>query len=212
MFPDSTFLRRVFFAAALGAAMLALAPEAATQTLVSRVGDPIPYRVDLPALAQVSGDGAFIQADSDDFMVLVGAVDMMRDENQHPASQAKVRRIVTNAYVGSDSLMLELLDAAARAHGLEFTSVRRESRTLGGQRSAYLRGETTCNHGHESVIEMHVTVKDGIAYLLMFGSHAENVEGREPLMARIHDSFILADAPPPASAQASTVERIERSR
>ncbi|HYR08019.1 MAG TPA: hypothetical protein VEQ60_09630 [Longimicrobium sp.] len=217
MHPDSTFLRRVFLAAMLGAAMLALAPGAATQTLVSRVGDPVPYQIQLPALARISGDGEMLQAETDDFIVVVAAMDMMaEDKDPLPVSEAEARRILTNVVIGSDSLLLAMMEEGAREQNLELSDVVKEIRTLGGQRSGWMRGRTTCSCGHEVVIETYVTVKDGIVYMLMFGGYAENAERRAPLIARIHESFILADAPPAATvrtrARGSTIRRIERSR
>jgi hypothetical protein len=219
MHPDSAFPRRVLLAAMLGAAMLAPAPGAAAQTLVSRVGDPVPYRIQLPALARISVEGEFLKAEADDFLVVVATIDMMKeDKDPLPVSEAETRRILTNVVLGSDSLLLAIMEESAREQNLEPGDVVTEIRTLGGQRSGWMRGRMMCSCGHEVVIETYVTAKDGIVYMLTFGSHAENAERRAPLIARIHESFALADAPPPAAGSrarppgSTGIRRISRSR
>jgi hypothetical protein len=192
---------RSILALLLATVLLGVVPGAAAQALTPLVGDPVPYRVSLPAQAKISGPGDFLIAESGNLAVLIITVDMMEQEggNRLPISDSEARRAMTNMFMGSDALLLGVLDAAVRNQSAEVTDVVREIRTLGGQRSGYLRGRTECSCGHPAIIEMHVTVKDGIAYTLMFAAHGEDLEQSEELIARIHESFVLADAPPAAS-------------
>jgi hypothetical protein len=217
MHPHPTPLRRASLVLVLGGAMFCLAPAAAAQTLVSTTGDRIPYRVDLPALAKISVNDQVLKAESDDLAVVVAAVDMMEAESTSrlPVSENEERRLLTNLLMSSDSLLFGILDESMREQNADLSGVVREIRTLGGQRAGYLRGPVQCSCGHAGSIEMYVTIKDGIGYMLMFGVHGEAGGRHDPLIARIHQSFVLADAPPPAQPRArrsSTIRRIRQSR
>jgi hypothetical protein len=192
---------RPSFATALLAAVLALAPAVSAQSpasmpLTSTVGTPIAYRIGLPAgWKTFEQEDGMLMVGTERLMIMVGAMDMMEgQENPLPVSEAEARRIMTSMIMGSDSLMFGILNEAA--HGqkdAEFRDAVREIRTLGGQRSAFMKGRVI---GEETGwVELNVTVKDGILYLLAFGADDRQFAAHEPLFARIRDSFVLAPAP-----------------
>ncbi|HEX2080770.1 MAG TPA: hypothetical protein VHG08_23900 [Longimicrobium sp.] len=193
-------LHRCVLVLPLAGALFGLAPAAASQSLVTTVGEPIAYRVDLPAGAEISRDGPFLAAETPKHIVLVAAADLVAEaEYQLPVSDPEARRILTSVFMDSDSLLLGLMDEGMRRRNVELVGVVREIRTLGGQRAAYLRGGVG-RRGTDGWMEMHVTVKDGIMYLLIVGGMGRAGARDETLAARIRDSFVLPDAPPPAAS------------
>lgn len=199
-----SLLLRCTLALTFAASVTGPAPAAA-QTLVLRVGDPIPYRVDLPAVAMVTTRNHVLRAISANFIVEVSAVDMLPqfDRQALPTSDAEARRVLTSTYTDSDSLLFGLLHQNLRSQNEELVEEAREIRTLGGERSGYLRGRITCTCGTELRVETHATVKDGIAYILTFVSPVEAAGLNQPVWARIRDSFVPAEAPPAQPAAAS---------
>ncbi|HEX6370365.1 MAG TPA: hypothetical protein VF006_15700 [Longimicrobium sp.] len=188
-------LRRALAAFALAGASLGLAPAGAAQELVPHVGNRIPYRVELPAMAQISEDGASFRARSGDLLVVlaVGDVGEFRVARSLPefrrGMDAEARRALTDVIVSSDALLLGMLDESLS--GVALSDVAKEVRMLGGQRAGYLRGRMRCDCGHMPLVETHVTVKDGIVYALTVAGAGDNPESHEPLMARVHESFVL---------------------
>jgi hypothetical protein len=201
--------------AVLAVAVLAGAPAAEAQRLVAAVGDPIAYRVDVPAGARIERAGYYMTAETDDAHLTTAAVDMVNDADHHlPVSDREARRIVTDMFIGSDSLLLGLIDEGMRRRDVRLAGAVREIRTLGGQRAGYIRGRVGRSKDAPS-IEMYVTVKDGIMYMLVFTAVGPTARV-ESLAARIHQSFVMPDAPP-AGFQAPTprsgvLRRTERSR
>jgi hypothetical protein len=191
---------RPLFAAALTAALFGLAPAAAAQPLTITVGEPIAFQVGLPQDFEVTQeeDMLFAESEDADVMVMVGASDLVAEEgNPLPVSEAESRRIFTSMILGSDSLLLALLNEGIMgAQGVQADEVVQEIRTLAGQRSAYARGPFETDGG-TGWFEMHVTMKDGIIYLLAFMVQGkEGLDAHAPLFARIRESLVLADAPP----------------
>lgn len=191
-------LLRPFLTLAVAAALPAAAPAVAAQNLVTAVGEPFAYRVDLPAGAELVRDGHFLTAETKNVYVLVGSVDMVAEaERQLPVSEQESRRIMTNVFMGSDSLLLGLLDEGMRQRNVHLAGIVREIRTLGGQRAGYVRGRIDQSR-NAPWLEAYVTVKDGIMYMLVFTAVRPG-ERFSTLAARVHGSFILPDAPPPAT-------------
>lgn len=180
--------------------VLGWASPAAAQALAPRVGEGVPYRIELPATAQVSTNGASLQARSGNFVVVV-AVGYVTEfafarslGDVGRGDDPEARRALTNTVVSSDSLLLEMV--AESLSGVELVDATKEVRMLGGERAGYLRGRVRCNCPHPLLVQAYATGKDGIVYALTLGGGGENAESHEPLMARIHQSFVLPDAPP----------------
>lgn len=207
-----TFLR--YSLAVTAAATCGLVPDAAAQALTPRVGSPIPYRIELPALATAADDGWSLEVQGSGYYVRVGAMDMMDevDDDELPVSDAEARRLMTTLFMSSDSLLLGLLEESMQEQQVDLQDVVTEIRTLGGQRSGYMRGRVVCECGHSGTIEMNLTVKDGILYMLMFATEGEGAERHEPMMMRIRESLVLADAPPPLGVSPGREVRPIKSR
>lgn len=190
-----TSLRRALLACALATATPGLAPAAAAQNLTPVVGDPIAYRVSLPAGARVMSDRQNLHGVTRDAIVFVGAVDLMDAQEREPkVSESEARRIMTSLFMQSDTLLLALLHHGIRQRDVKLHDVVTEMRTLGGQRAAYLGGVP--NDGAHARLDAHMTVKDGILYLLIVHSNRRRGERSGMLAESIHQSFVLADAPP----------------
>lgn len=208
---QQTFLR--YSLAITAAATCGLAQDAAAQALTLRVGSPIPYRVELPALATEADDGWSLEVEGSGYYVRVGAMDMMDEvDDPLPVSDTEARRLMTTLFMSSDSLLLGLLEESMQEQQVDLQDVVTEIRTLGGQRSGYLRGRVVCECGHSGTIEMNLTVKDGILYMLMFATEGEGAERHEPMMTRIRESLVLADAPPPVGVAAGRDTRVIKRR
>jgi hypothetical protein len=204
-------LLRAFLTLASAAALLGTAPAVAAQNLATAVGEPIAYRVDLPVGAEVVRDGYFLTAETKHVYVVVGSVDMVAEaERQLPVSEQESRRIMTNLFMDSDSLLLGLLDEGMRQRDVHLAGVVREIRTLGGQRAGYLRGRIDRSLDAPWP-EAYVTVKDGVMYMLVFTAVRPG-ERFYTLATQVHGSFILPDAPPPASLGARPTPGTSRRR
>jgi hypothetical protein len=179
----------------LAGALFGLAPAGAAQDFVTTVGDPIAWRVDLPADGEREEDGdGMVSVMTDDAFVMVGAMDLMEQEEEGlPVSDEEARRIMTSVFMGSDSLLIGLMAQSMAEQGLELDEMETEIRTLGGERAAYLRGVYR-GEGDTGWLEMYLTVKDGIIYMLLVGTLGEDVAALDALGARIHGSFALPDA------------------
>jgi hypothetical protein len=194
---------RPSLAISLLTAVLSLAPAVSAQSpasvpLTSTVGSPIAYRVDLPTgWKTLEQEDGMLTVGTEQLMIVVGAVDMMGgEESSLSVSEAEWRRSVMNAITGSDSAMLALLTGAAEAvrQDGEFRDVVREIRSLGGQRSAVMRGRIIGDEA--AAIEVNITARDGVMYMLAFSAtDADEFAAHEPLFARIRDSVVLAPAP-----------------
>lgn len=199
---QSTPLRRAVLAIVLGGALPGVAPAAAAQKLTPVTGSPIAYRVSVPSGAEIASNGQTLIAATENTIVSVNAVDLVAAQDERlPVSDGESRRIMTSVFMGSDSLLFGLIDEALEEHDMELTGVVREIRTLGGHRAAYVRGVLQ-EDGEEAWMEMHLTVKDGILYLLIVGGSPDNAS--RALASRVRESFLLAKSPP---AEASRVPR-----
>jgi hypothetical protein len=172
-------------------ALLGLASWVAARKLAVRKGDPIPFRIALPPEAQVESRPGLLSAQTGNLSVIVVATDMLEGE-QNPLAlpEAESRRILTNIIMGSDALLFALLDEEFRRRTLELGNAVRGIGTLGGQRSACVRGRFA-ERGLEGWLEMHATVKDGIMYMLAFTVVRGDPGAHEPIIARIRESFVL---------------------
>ena len=187
---------RAMLAAAV-VALFGLAPAAASQPFFPVVGAPIPYEVSLPVdWANVSDDDAMLMLTKDDAVIIVAAADLMDedvgdDDGPMTDAELKERRRFTQELVGSDEMLLGMLNAGMMSEGLQRDGLVQEIRTLGGRRSAYLRGRVV-EGGESEWVEMHVTAKDGIMYMLAFVVQGESMEAYDELFGRIQASFVLA--------------------
>jgi hypothetical protein len=186
-------------------AMLGLAPVAAAQNLALTVGSPVAYRVSLPEGWATRHDDETLTVFSEDenLAIMVAAKDILATmENPMPMPEPEARRILTAMLMSSDSLLLQMLQQTFQYQKeYPITGMTHEIGTLGGERSARLSGRMRID-GEDIWFQFHVTVKDGVMYMLCFLSQDEFSRKQEPLMDRVHASFVLADAPPPAGFRA----------
>jgi len=203
---------RLPFAAALLGAALVLAPPASAQdapSLLTSVGSPLPYRIDLPRDWEITrrsqtlptGTVHVLAAASGDLSVAVLASDLVEGSQDRPsgAPEAKTRRIVTEMFAKSDSLLLGIMRATTGVmkKDARVRDVVQEIRSLGGQRAAYMRARVE-RDGESRTVEMHAAVKDGVMYVLVTTVEGGERAAHEPLFARIRDSLRFAavdDAP-----------------
>jgi hypothetical protein len=193
----SSIRARAVLTAALVALLFGLAPAAAAQDLVPVEGKPIAYRVSMPAAGwNTSTDIGVLQASREDAVIMVSATDLTTLQAK-PASisEADYRKILTQRFMASDSVMLALMTrVAANASSLEQDG-RVEIGTLGGQRAAHVQDRRAVN-GVARWHRSYITVKDAILYMLAFDVPGGNPEAHKDLFDRIHQSFVLAEAPP----------------
>lgn len=189
---------RSTLALALAGGLFALAPAAAAQTLVPVTGDPVPFQLSVPEGWETELDDEMLYVMGEEMMLIVAASDLMaEEENPLPVSETEARRIFTSMIVDSDSLLLAMLDQGfTEGLGQEITDATREIRQLGGERAGYLRGRIVAD-GEPGWVDVHLTMKDGIMYMLAFMVKGTEIEQFDPLMARIRESFVPAPAPAP---------------
>jgi hypothetical protein len=203
---------RLLRLSALACLLAALPPPALAQSAASpvltplapTVGTPIAYRISLPERWEITREDDVLTARQGPLTVVLGAMDMMKDvEDPLPVSDGEARRIMTNMIMGSDSLLYAMMrEVTQEEEGYRVTGTVRDIRSLAGQRAAYLKGRYE-EDGEIGWAEAHITIKDGIMYMLMFtleGGERTEAEfaTHQPLFARIRDSFVPADAPPAA--------------
>ncbi|HEU4881366.1 MAG TPA: hypothetical protein VFT45_03945 [Longimicrobium sp.] len=178
-------------ALSLACALFGAAPATGARRLVTRVGDPIPYRIDLPCGAEIETGPGLLAARTRELSIVVVATDMMAgDGDPLPVSEAGSRRILTSLVMGSDALLFALLDEELRSRRLTLAGVVRGIGTLGGQRAACVRG-VFGTRGVRSWLDIHGTVKDGVLYMLAFAAAGGAPGPHERLSARIRESFTL---------------------
>lgn len=193
-----SFLRSTA-AFALACAAAGLAPAAQAQKLAPIVGDPVPYSVSLPEgwTTEEDEEMLYMYSDDEDFLIMTAAQDLVAGEEEPMGGmpEADARRFLTTMIMSSDSLLLQMLEMGLMSQGeLKMRDVIKEIRTLGGERAAYMAGRVEME-GEEGWMQLHVTMKDGIMYILGFVGKASSAAEREPLMARIRESFVLAEQP-----------------
>jgi hypothetical protein len=200
---------RLSFAAALFGAALALVPSASAQSapsLLTTVGTPLPYRIDLPRdwevhrESRMSNTGLIyrLAAGNGDRAVALFTTDVMQSRKESPfVSEEQARRIVTDMLVSSDSAlygMMQVMRGEMAEQDEPLLDVVQEIRTLGGQRAAYMTARIA--QGRKSQrFEMHITVQNGIMYILVFMGKLDDHAAHEPLFTRIRESLVFAPAP-----------------
>jgi hypothetical protein len=120
---------------------------------------------------------------------------MLAQGDESPGPDAEARRVATDRFLGSDSLLLTLVNggvAQMRSEGTRFDETAREIRSLAGQRAAYLSGRRTDELAAVSRLEVYVTVKDAIIYLLLFAAPEAEYAGHQALFDRVRASLVLA--------------------
>lgn len=195
-------MSRIRTHAVLAAAVLALfgaAPGAAAQGLTTVTSAPVGYRVDLPV-----GDWQLQRNDEDmlmvgttDAVIIASAWDLMDAEQRHPDIPEDFhRRIVTHRWMSSDSLLLaRVAEALANTGHLQEEGKVAEIRTLGGERAGYMRAQWVRN-GDTGWAHAYLTVKDGIMYALLHVVGGTDADKYGELFGGVHQSFVLANAPP----------------
>jgi hypothetical protein len=189
---------RLPFAAALLGAALVHAPSASAQdapSLLTTVGSPLPYRIDLPRDWEINresrtgkgGESYTLTAGNGSVTVSLVALDMVENGDA-------VERRATDSTVSTDSFLRDAL----RHNRVRWTKrgasdLVQEIRTLGGQRAVYTRCRIV-RDGKPLWLEMHVAVRDGIMYMLTTMGEADGYAAHEPLLARIRDSLVLGHA------------------
>jgi hypothetical protein len=185
--------------AVFAALLFGLAPGAAAQQgLLPLEGSPIAYRVNVPypGWSNTSENGMMMIA-RDEAMIIVTATDLaVLQERPASMSEEQYRRILTERFMASDSVMMALTTrVVSRAAALEQEGLVQEVRTLGGQRAAYIRARKVQDDGKTTWRQAYLTVKDGIMYMLVFVVQDRNLDKHKDLFDRVHQSFELAAAP-----------------
>ncbi|HVG45747.1 MAG TPA: hypothetical protein VM890_13495 [Longimicrobium sp.] len=190
---------------------LAAAPTHAQRSsntaLREHVGTSVGYRVGIPERWELKEEGEELTATNGRVTLFLGVRDLVTEkrESRLPVSPAESRRIMTNFFMGSDSLLLGLMDRMRvemmEERGVHCTQLTREVRELAGQHAGFL--SLRCDRGRrESVrFDSWLTVKDGVAYLLMYLGEPKDHAANEPLFDRVRQSLVLADTPPAGAAQ-----------
>lgn len=183
----------------LVAALFGAAPAARAQELVPRTGSVVPYQIGLPAGARITDNGESLMARTEDVLISVTAGDLLApgDARGGPA-EVEARRALTNRVMGSDSFLVAVIDQNLAAQNIRLGDRTTEVRTLGGERAMYAAGRFNLE-GEPSWMGIYLTVKDGIAYILIIAREGEDEAEFQSFASRVHASFTLADGPPSAS-------------
>lgn len=182
----------------LGAGSRGAAPAGAARELVPGAGSRIPFRVGLPAGAQVEDDGRTLAAWTDSAIVMVDVVDLMEEEQgwrEAVVSEPEARRIMTGIILDSDALLLRVRDDVLGERKMALREVETDFRTLDGRRAAYVGGRFS-HVGASGWIEVYVSIKDAVVYTLGIVRGGDDREAFQSLARRIHASFRMADGPP----------------
>jgi hypothetical protein len=191
---------------ALGAAT-AHAQRGSTQPLREHVGTTVAYRVGIPTRWELREDGEKLMASNGRVMVILGAQDLVTGEKELdlPVSSAEKRRILTTMILGSDSLLLGLMDrmaeTATEKPRLRCSQLAREVRELAGQHAGYMSLACESELGESSRLDTWFTVKDGVMYILVCAAETKAYAANELLFNRVRESLVLADAPPAGSPE-----------
>jgi hypothetical protein len=189
---------------------LAAAPahgqRSSNSPLREHVGTPVAYRVGIPVRWELKEDGDKLTATNGRVMLVLGARDLVTNkvESKLPVSDAESRRILTNMFMSSDSLLLGLMDRITEQvmeeRGVRCSQVTREVRELAGQHAGF--HSLRCGEGREAArLDTWVTVKDGVMYMLVYAGEPKDYAANEPLFDRVRQSLVLADAPPAGAVQ-----------
>jgi hypothetical protein len=184
----------------LACVLLVFAPAVPAQSdaLATHVGEPIPFRIDLPRRADISREGNMLYAATPSLSVMAITADLMQGRETPPApiTEADARQIVTDMFLNSDTALYAMLAAGLARMSAPTRDVVREIGSLNGQRAVYAKGILLAD-GVEQGFDAHVTVHGGVLYVLFFvmGPGVDRTE-QEMLLTRIRDSFVFP--PPPA--------------
>lgn len=180
----------------MAGALFALAPAAPAQELVPVVGAPVAYEVSILPDWEVQREDESLMAGTEDVVLLVTTVDLLAGKDGAPLSAAELRgrRAYIESLADSDSLLLEtatqrLVSDAEHA----VSDITKEMRTLGGARAAYARGRLVSDDG-TGWFHVYTAIHGGIVYVLVFMVRGEAPDAYAPLLARIHESFVLPPA------------------
>jgi hypothetical protein len=192
-------LRRPGILILLAAALFGAAPAARAQELVPRTGSLVAYQVGLPAGARITDNGGSLMARTDDVLISVTAGDLLDPANARGGlAEVEARRALTSRVMGSDSVLVAIIDQNLAAQNIRLGDRRTEVRTLGGERAMYAAGRTNLE-GEPSWLGMYLTARDGVAYILIIVKVGEDEAEFQSFANRVHASFTLADAPPSVS-------------
>lgn len=177
-----------------------IAPGASAQTLIAVVGEPIPYRVSVPEAwrRERAGRVLFAASANEELVMMATAADLAAGQGQSASMPA--RKAGTERFMSSDSFLLETTEnLVVRSFPHPLSEVVREIGRLGGEKAACVCARTRID-GEEGWMRLCSTIKDAVLYTLVFQGKGELRPEQEPLMARIRDSFVLADAPENAAS------------
>jgi hypothetical protein len=188
------------------AAAPAHAQRSASQPLREHVGTTVAYHLGIPARWELKEDGEKLVATNGRVMLVLGVRDLVTQKVglQLPVSDAESRRIMTTMFMSSDSLLLGLLDQMGEGmmeeRGVRCSHVTREMRELAGQHAGFLG--LRCVEGRASArVDIWLTIKNGVAYILVYGGEPKDYAANEILFDRVRESLVLADTPPAGAAQ-----------
>lgn len=185
--------------AAAFVALLGVAPRAAAQDLTTVTSAPVGYRVDLPVpeWQLQRNDEDMLMVGTTDAVIIASAWDLMANEQPQPSLPEDFhRRIVTERFMGSDSVLLAgVAEALANTGTLQRDGRVAEIRTLGGERAGYMRAQWVRN-GDTGWAHAYMTVKDGVMYALLHVVGGTDPDKYKELLDRVRQSFVLAAAPP----------------
>ncbi len=191
-----TFMRSTL-ALIVASGLFGIAPAAAGQTLILSEGTSVPYQVKLPVdWGSAREDGVLIVGDGTAAVIITAQSLAEGDEEEPlPGSGAEASQQLIDMILSSDSVLMGMLtDQFASGAGMDLSDGVREMRTLGGQRAAYLRGRYNTD-GEEGWIDAYLAIKDSVVYILAFRVPGDDPAPYASLFARIHESFVLANAP-----------------
>lgn len=183
--------------------LAALAPAAGAQTLVPVTGEPVPYRVSVPeGWERETNDGVLmVTSRAEEMIITVTALDLAAVQGPQPSmTEAEQRRALTNRVMSNDSFHLNMLQRnVERMSPHPVSDVRKEIGTIGGEKAGCISALVRAASG-DGWMRFCSTVHDGILYQLSFQGTGAIRPEQELLLARIRDSFEVADPPGPAGS------------
>lgn len=191
----ATNFPRSILALTITGVLLGFAPAVPAQQFVPVVGTPIAYQVDLPVEWEVTREDEMLMAGDDVGGVMIAAQDALAGDDGRPlpASEARARRIRAERLMNADSLLAAVAGMFVSDEEMEIRDVTREMRTLGGHQAVFVRGHAADDEG-SGWFQVYLTIKDGVMYMLVCAVQGEDPTSYDQVFARIHESFVLADA------------------
>ena len=148
-------------------AVPAHAQRSSSPPLREYVGTSVAYRMGIPVRWELREDGGKLMATNGRVMLMLGVQDLVTDKEEAklPVSPAENRRIMTNVFLGSDSLLLGLMDRIPEGvmtkQGVQCSQLTREVRELAGQHAGFLSLRCDLGGGEVARYDVWLTVKDG---------------------------------------------------